>query len=96
LIFDQFAGMLFGFFSFSLFGLISGLSLFSFSSNIISYIILNLIWTLAFMYLGTIIGYLQIFLFETENFGEYDSQIRIGDNSLEQQKIKLDETLIND
>ncbi len=48
------------------------------------------------MYLGTIIGYLQIFLFETENFGEYDSQIRIGDNSLEQQKIKLDETLIND
>jgi hypothetical protein len=88
--------MLFGCFSFSSLGFISGIKLFLFVDNIILYFILIVISTLALMILGCILGYIQIFLYEKEDLGDFDNAgFRLGDNYFHTNK-KTDESIIND
>ena len=88
--------MLFGCFSFSSFGLISGLKLFLFAKNIIIYFALITIFTLTLMTLGSLLGYTHIFLYEKEELGDFDNRgVRLGDDH-GQANSKTDESIIND
>jgi hypothetical protein len=94
LIFHAQAGWLFGGFSFASFGLFSGIKLFLFAKNIIIYFALIVIFTLAMMALGGLLGYFQIFLYEKEELGEFDNRgVRLGDNYV-QTNNKTDESII--
>lgn len=72
--------MLFGMFSFMILGITTGLKIFLFTNSLIFYVTLNLIWACLLMALGSFLGYINIFLYEKEELGDYLlNKIRLGD-----------------